>query len=406
MADALLTRKRQLFASVEGTEGTYVGNATLITAANGNNLIFEPRSNPEVDIFDRTPAALTISTLPGISGTRLLRTNVQVEIKGAGNTSSPVVVTTVPSWDPLLRACGFQRRTIKSFTTSAMSGTFTHGETVNDTLSPASPAASAEVVKTTATASPTPNLLLVLGAESPGLQNGDTILGATSAATATLSSAGTDYGLLYSPDSDSPAISLAALEDGLRKTCKGTRGNVTINCNVGEPAFFEFELLGAVNDIADQALVTGITYESNLPPKFQGVSLSMHNASSDVTFENFTATMNNGLNPRRSANDSSGVLSTKISTRNPEGTINPEMVVPSTSNADWYNIQETDGTGVISWQLGSTSGNIVEFYAANTTFKTLTDGDRNAIAIVDITFGMHKASVNTSGDDEFAIIVR
>jgi len=400
----LLRRKRQIAVELETVEGT----AETPAVGDATQLVYNPSFNPEIDVFERNPAQASLTTLIGLPGVQLFRGTWETEIKGANDTASPPDVTTVPSWGPSLQACSYQVETVSQSVLSAGgSGTFLDGETIVATVSPGQTAVIYKNLDLTSPPLPGP-LLFVQG--STPIDPADAVTGQTSGATATLSGAITDYGLMYRPTSDNNPINSATVtsfEDGVKKTFKGSRGNATFNGTVGEPAFWAFEFLGVFGSVVDDGLLSPVVYELLTPPQLLGISLSLHpteTAGASLLFENISFSTNNDLVPRLSANDSAGALSVKIPTRSPGGSMNPEM--ETVAQFDFLNRFIGANSGELFWQLGTSQGNIVEFYSATTVITGVTDEDRNGIAVAGLTFGLHKANVNSAGDDEIKVVVR
>lgn len=381
-----LRRKRQIAAKVEAVEGT----VETLTASEAGILIEEPSVAVDVSRFERKPALAKLSTLQGIAGISTKRFTFRTEFKGAGDT-----VTTPPEIKPLLLACGFQEETLRTVPISGGSGTFQHAETVNGAPS----GGSGTVFKDQAATGSA--LRYVAGGTD--FSSGDTLTGATSGATAT-AGVPADAGLRYRPDSDaSPSITIASMEDGVQKRARGARGTLVINAVVGEPVHFDFDIFGVYNNISDVALFSGVTFDTPRPPVFQSAGL-IFQAYSAVVAANFSFNMNNELAPRQDANSADGILSVKIPDRTPNGSIDPEMVLVATK--DFFGDMKGDVTGAIEFVLGSTLGNIVEFFAPVTQSESIGDADRDLIDTLDLSFGVHKSGVNTTGDDEVFLVFR
>lgn len=168
----LLTRKHQLFAKIDTTEGvvTAIGSESAFLA-------LSPQVRVEKEMIDRNAVALTLSRESDNVGRGLVQYSFGVDVRGSG------VASTRPAWDRIIRACGFRsvpcawKLTIGAVT----SGPFVEGETVTQSTT----GATGRVRWIT----PTGASHLYLEAIA-GTFNGTNLLtGATSGATATPSAA-------------------------------------------------------------------------------------------------------------------------------------------------------------------------------------------------------------------------
>jgi len=92
---ALIWKRLQIAAKVEGTEGTAeaLTNAEAILAAN-------VAYDPEIKMTDRPAASSSLSPFPKVAGARQAKISFDVELKGAA------AAGTAPEYGPLLKGCG------------------------------------------------------------------------------------------------------------------------------------------------------------------------------------------------------------------------------------------------------------------------------------------------------------
>jgi len=402
----LLTRKRQIGAKIETTEG--VLNAPTV-AADFRNLIYEPTATNEVRMFERDPARVTLSTLDEIPGIRSGSIRFRTELRGSG------VATTAPAWGILLRGCGFREEELGSSNIGPVTGgPFLQGETITGGTS----TATGIVHQNTATGAAS---IRYVRTSVATFTSGEVITGGTSLATATTSSAESPIGFRYRPWSIDPdtatlngnvlgpaSLSLAIMEDGVQKLFKGCRGNANFAMNVGEPGFAEFEFSGVEAGIADVAFVSGVVFDATIPPKFMGtniltLALDAGTSPFNPLITSFTFNLNSEVAPRENANDASGILSFKIPSRNPSGTLDPEMNL--VAEHDWFG-KWFAGTGhrldLVS--LGTIAGNRIDVIMEHLLYFNLAEGNRNKIDTNALEFRMHSDSVNSFGDDELFLV--
>jgi len=217
----------------------------------------------------------------------------------------------------------------------------------------------------------------------------------------------TSLGVAYWPDSsagegDGTSLSLDSREDGLSKRLRGSRGTFTVAMNAGEPAFLNFEIRGVEELLSDIALLTGVTFELPVPPKFQNASFSINDGSAYAALvTSLSLAMNNELANRLSANEVEGIQSVRIPNRGPGGSYDPETVLVATH--DFFNNWFDGTTYTLGTTLGSTTGNQIEIFTPRAQSDTVGDADRDGIATSPVDFSMHAGSVNSPADDELVI---
>ncbi len=240
----VLTRQAQIALRVETTEGT----AAAPTATHARMLAYDLSFDPDIELFKRDPARAFLTPIKSVVGKKGGTCGWRTELKGSGT------VGTRPAWDAALRCCGFTSNSV-SASSGTVTGTFEPGETITG-------ASGTGRIVGEITASPI-RYVLVTGT----FNSTDVVTGGVSGATGTLTAAAiASQGFEYRPTSDSPPSgTLDRYEDGLMKRLLGTRGNVTIEGNAGEPVFLNFAFDGVYDAVTDVSLLT-VTYESTVPP--------------------------------------------------------------------------------------------------------------------------------------------
>lgn len=380
----LLARKAQVAGAVESVEGT-----AEVLAGSDVLLIYDVAFNPDVGSFVREPARASLSPLPSVRGVKMGSLSFRAEVKGSGN------VANAPKWDPYLRACGFQRNPVETAPIgSVTSGPFEAGEA----LSFAPSGATARAVGDTADGAAVIRYVVLSGTPA----SGDTITGGTSGASATASGApSTAQGFEYLPASDSiPSLTVAALIDGIRHRLVGARGTVTIDTVAGEPAFFNFSFEGVYLGTDDSALLTP-TYDATVPPTFLGVGFTMDD-DYQPCFTSLGVDLGNVLEARRCAKAENGAISVLLTGRSPTATIDPELDL--VANFDFFGKLRSGDEGRFACEWGSTAGNVLILASPKVQIDQIGPGDRNGIAIGNLTFRLSTSTVD-AGDDELQIAV-
>jgi len=383
----MLTRRRVIAAKIEDDPGV----AETLTVDHAKILAIDPKINPNIDMFPRTPSMRGLGKLGQIAGKRALSFNFGVLLGGSG------APTTEPEWAKLVKACRHAVNTYYSINIGAItSGPFVHGEIITGTNS----GATARVMINTATGAAA---ILYVYTDSGTFESGELITGGTSGATATTSSTGTATGKAIEPVSDEDdmvTLTMASYEDGIRKLLKGARGNLKFNLKAGEPAMMNFEFQGVEAGITDVSLL-GADFGSSLPvpPVFLNASFSIDEYAARLS--ELELDVGAVLAPSIDVNDERGIKLFKITDANVVGSYDPEMVIVATH--DFYGKWFGNTTMVLDFVLGSAAGNQARFYAPRVQYIGLDDGDREGIATVAANFSVN-SHVNLP-DTEYCILL-
>lgn len=211
----------------------------------------------------------------------------------------------------------------------------------------------------------------------------------------------TSAGQIYSPVSSSFAsATIYYYWDGMRHILTGARGNVSINMNRGELPKLSFRFIGQYNrptaasasaNVTDYVAPLAVT-DTNTPTFTLGGSPLQNLAVSQ-----FTLDMGNNVVARNIIN-SNEIF---ISDRNPTGTIQFDMVIPSTK--DWFagGIESHNGVTTLALNLvhGTSAGNRVKISAPAVQMTGVTPTDSDGI----LTYSAATAYTPVSGNDEVTI---
>jgi len=377
----LLSRKQQIAAKVEGTEGT----AESLAAADAAFNTFDVQFTPDIQQIERNPNRSTIGNLPSIAGVRLGSVRFRTELVGSGNGAD-----NTPPFATLMKGCGFQENTADTvIVVSSADGTFLPGEVITG----------ASVSATVVVGNVESDTVVYTTTPVGTFSSSETLTGSVSGVTATYVSDSADNAVAYRPDSTGgDSLTIGVYQDGRRHLLRGCRGNVVMRGAVGDVVSLEFEFTGAIQSTTDVSLLTGIDFPSSIPPQFLGVGLELDTFS--PVFETLEMDMSNDLAPRRDANDSTGVISTKITARSPRGTLDPEaMLVGSAGAQDFYNKLYAGTQYDATFIVGSTSGNKFACHMPKLQYGNVSAGDRNAILTDNIDLRLSE----TGADDDIVI---
>jgi hypothetical protein len=382
----MLSKIFQLASKLESVEGT----AETLAAADAKVLFHNPVCKPNPKFFDRNPEAYSFTKLGKLVGSRPVDLSGSIRIKGSGT------ATTDPQWIKLLKACSLGPYTLYSIPIGAItSGPFQHGEYITGSIS----LATGRVIKKTATGT-TPIYFI---ASTGTFQSGEVLTGGTSGATATTSSTPSTVGRVLLPRSfytsgGIESLTLGSYEDTYKKILKGARGNASFNFKTGEPGIINLNYSGVESSLATGQLFTGVTPETAIPPVWLSAVYKLDTYAAKVREFNFD--LNNVLSPRDDANEAKGILSFKVTDRNPTGSFKVEKVNVATH--DFYGKMNAGTEVEVDFFLGSTTGHKFEFYFPKLQYLDITEEDAEGITLFNVPFCLNGTAY--PGEDELAIL--
>ncbi len=381
---SMLIRKRQLAAKIEAVEGIA---ETLLAADAGILVNFSPKASYDPQMYQRDPVRASLTKMGKLAGKRSAGIDFSIELKGSGS------VSVEPEWLRLIKACGFASNALKKIAIGAIaSGPYLHGETITGGMSGATGRVVIKTVDGTTT--------LYFIASSGTFESGETITGGTSGATSTATADPLNAGFEIKPISSSViSLTMGLFEDGIRKVLKGCRGTVKFNFKIGEPATLDFSFKGVESGVADVPMLTGVSFDSTVPPVLlnavmscDGVSLNIGEMEIDVA---------NTLASKDKIDDAKGILSFMITGRDMQGSFNPEMVPVATH--DFFSKWFGNTPMAVDLAYGETEGNKFRFYAPGIIYNKVDDGDRDGIQLAQTSFDLTGSM--EPGDDELAILL-
>ena len=377
----MLTRKRQVVAKIEATEGT----AETLAIADAKTLGINPKITHDVKMFERNPVRATIGQLAQIPGQRPGKYIFSLELRGSGTAITP------PDWGKFFKACGSKENTVKSINIGAVTnGPFVHGETVTGGTS----LATGRVILNTANGASFIYVVVLTGT----FQSAEVITGSTSTATATTSSTATSVGVAYEPDTNPPSLTMANYEDGLAKTLKGCRGNFKINFKSGEVPIVDFEFSGVEAGVVNASLFTNPAYESTKPPAFLNAALTHDTVALKVS--DITVDAGVSLGSIDDVNSDRGLFSFIIGSRKANGAFTARMEL--TGVHDFFSKWFTGALMILDFNWGTTAGNKFRFQAAKVQYTKNDDVDQGGLAAVKSSFAITESVV--PGDDGWVLL--
>jgi len=354
-----LARKTQIAAKVEASEGVAES-----LAAGDAVLVYDPNPRPDIGWNERRPTRESLDPVLGVPGRRGFALDFGMDYRGSGSVSTP------PDYDVPLRGAGHQRAALSSITIGAVtSGPFWPTETITGGTSNATGRVVGRVANGTTT--------LRFVALSGTFQNGETITGGSSGATATTGSAvSSAQGYEYRPlSTDPPSLTLGAYEDGTRYLAAGCRGTLKIDLNTASIGRLGFSFRGAYQAHADVSMLSGVSYQTVVPPAILGVTLSLHEQA--PKFSTFGFDQGGETADLDDASSSGGFASVKITGRAPVIALDPLAQLVATH--DWMAKVLAGTAGIFHAEVGTGTAKRMMLAAPNVQYRNPGRGERAGV---------------------------
>jgi hypothetical protein len=201
----------------------------------------------------------------------------------------------------------------------------------------------------------------------------------------------------YAPVSTSfSSVTIYFYEDGIRHIVTGARGTFTLNGQVGAIPTIAFTMTGIYNAPTDTALATP-TYANQATPLIfkNGNTTSFSAFSYSGALQSIDLNLGNEIVYRELIGGTKEVL---ITDRKPAGTMSIEAVLLATKN--YFTVSTGSTTGSISFQHGTTAGNIATLTMAQSDLADASYADLNGIAMLNLPY---VATPTAAGNDELSL---
>jgi hypothetical protein len=185
--------------------------------------------------------------------------------------------------------------------------------------------------------------------------------------------------------------------DGVRHKVTGARGTFTLNGAVGEIPSIDFTFTGIYNAPGDSALPS-VTYANQATPLiFKNVNTASFSLLSySGCLQSVSLDIGNTVVYRELIGCDKEVI---ITDRSASGSVSIEMV--SIATKDYFTAALTDSTlGNLTFQHGTTAGNIVYFASTSIDIGDVSYGDQDGVAMLNIPY---TAIPSSAGNDEFSL---
>ena len=201
----------------------------------------------------------------------------------------------------------------------------------------------------------------------------------------------------YAPVSTSfSSVTIYFYQDGIRHIVTGARGTFTLNGQVGAIPTIAFTMTGIYNAPTDTALASP-TYANQATPLIfkNGNTTSFSAFSYSGALQSIDLNIGNDIVYRELIGGTKEVL---ITDRKPAGTMSIEAVLLATKN--YFTVSTGSTTGSVSFQHGTTAGNIATLTMAQTDLADASYAELNGIAMMNLPY---VATPTAAGNDELSL---
>jgi len=204
----------------------------------------------------------------------------------------------------------------------------------------------------------------------------------------------------YAPNSDATpkSVTIYFNNDGVLHKATGCRGTFTLNAEVGQIPFISFEMTGVFNAPSDVS-ISAPTYANQAAPLVfkNGNSSSFQVFSYSGAVQSLSFELANEVIYRELVG---GTKSIDVVNREPSG----ECVIEATTIAtkDFFTAATGSSTGNLTFQHGSTAGNIVTFTAGQIDLGGPSYSDQDGIQMLTLPY---IATPTSAGNNEFQIVM-
>jgi hypothetical protein len=185
--------------------------------------------------------------------------------------------------------------------------------------------------------------------------------------------------------------------DGRTRKMLGSRGDFTLEGEVGQPMQFSWTFTGDLVDGVDAVQIATSGLSSITPPRLLGAvcSYGFGSALSRLPTKRISVSQNNTVSPNLDANRDGGSTGSNVTDRD-------QTIVVTVDNVnggfDWEALRKNSTPVRFACILGATAGNIMCITAPRCQVTEVAFSDSEGVSSMDIT--LSPLRVLESGDDE------
>ena len=201
----------------------------------------------------------------------------------------------------------------------------------------------------------------------------------------------------YQPASTGlPSLTMACYEDGMIKKLIGCRGKVKFSAQSGGIVKADFEFMGVRDSVIDGSLLAP-TYESTIPPVLLNTPVTLDSYTPKI--QGFGIDVNNPISVMEDITKAQGLYAAVITgTREVTGTLDPEMALVAAY--DFHGKRDSKSAIALTiGKIGNVQYNRFKFTAPKMTINAVNDGERNGVAVAELTVKYGR----NAGDDEIVL---
>lgn len=376
----MLTQSKQMTGKLEEIEGTL----ETLTAADAKTKVFGAKFKSDPEKLESNPERISGCAQPSQIGKISADLGFWVEIRGSG------VKTTDPDWVKYYQCCGNSSALLKSIDIGAVtSGPFLH----NEVITGAGGGQGRVVMKTANGAAK----IYYVAVGTIEIENGETITGGTSGATATTASVPASAGRVWRPIiEDVPTLSDGLNQDGYLEKLAGGRGNAKISINAGGKGIINFAFKGANAGQSGESFLTGVAYEETDPPVFKSGTVTLD--AYTPGFSSLEIDLGVQLAQREDPTKTSGILSYALTNRKITGTLVIDMILAAVYDLRAKQEAKTEVEFKLTW--GTTPSQYI-LYFPRIQFLDIDKGDKDGLVTATVQF---QANGSLDQNDDFAFI--
>lgn len=192
------------------------------------------------------------------------------------------------------------------------------------------------------------------------------------------------------------SVTIYYFQDGVRKILTGCRGNISFNFETGAVPKASVTLIGHVALDTDVALASP-TYDGVVPVALVGVPFTVGGYSAVINVLNFDMGNTIATPPDISASD--GYSEIQITSRDVNGSIDPESVVIATDDP-LQDLEQGNTLVLTTGVIGSGIGAELQVDMPAIYYRDVSPADRDGVRTKETPFGC----VESTGDDEVSLI--
>lgn len=224
------------------------------------------------------------------------------------------------------------------------------------------------------------------------LLNGDTLRSAGNG-TATVSASPTQV--------RTPSLALRHNLDGRNRDLNGSRGDFSLEGEVGAPMQFSWTFSGDPGAASDAPPLATTGLSTVRPPRLLGAIVSYRSGTTKrrIPTKRVNVQLGASVNPNLDANRAGGATGSNVTDRDPAFQVTVDQVH---SDLDWEALRDNGTVVGLALVLGDTQGNIVSLVVPVGQVTEVAFGDADGVATFEVTIKPRR--IRESGDDEFYIV--